>query len=292
MTPHRRCTPSQVCFVVDDVAAAADACEKRFGWGPFHRFSARVLDAEYKGWRGVRATDVALGMAGRVQVELIHVHEGRDAIADYQAEYDSGFQHVGVSVRDRDAALRHLEALGATADSLLEYEDLRIAFVDTPTGKAMFELLQPKKKPGEGEAVSRRGRAQRPDCLALDRATVATPDLDAALAFYAAAFGWEGLRPERLTLDVAGRRSTARRVLGRAGALDLELIEPEPGAADPYSLHLARGAHGLVHAGGPATSAVSLGAGLECEWVGTGERFSLHEWAGGPRALQLHHVGV
>jgi hypothetical protein len=279
--------PSQVCFVVDDVAAATDACEKRFGWGPFHSFSARVPDAEYKGWRGVRATDVALGMAGRVQVELIHVHEGRDAIADYQAEYATGFQHLGVSVRDRDAALGHLEALGATADSLLEYEDLRIAFVNTPNGKAMFELLQPRKKAGEGEALSRQGRMQRPGCLALDRATVVTRDLDATVAFHSAAFGWGAPSPEQVTLESDGVRTRARRFLGRAGALDLELIEPEPGGADPYSLHLSRGAHGLVHAGGAAASDASLGAGLGCEWVETGERFTLHDWAGGPRALQV-----
>lgn len=282
--------PSQVCFVVEDVAAAADACEKRFGWGPFHSFSARVPDAEYKGWRGVRATDVALGMAGRVQVELIHMHEGRDAIADYQAEYGVGFQHLGVSVRDRDAALSHLEALGAARDSLIEYEDLRIAFVDTPTGKAMFELLQPGQKAAGGDALSRQGRTQRPGCLALDRATVVTRDLDAAVAFHAAAFGWEAPRPEQLTLETDGARTRARRVLGRAGALDLELIEPEPGGADPYSLHLSRGAHGLVHAGGAAAAGASLGAGLDCEWVETGESFTLHEWAGGPRSLQVRHT--
>ena len=75
--------PAQVCFVVDDVARAAAECESRFGWGPFHIFSAPVSDASYHDWRGPKLTHVALGMAGGVQVELIHVETGRDTVAEY-----------------------------------------------------------------------------------------------------------------------------------------------------------------------------------------------------------------
>ena len=141
-----RLHPMQACFVVDDVPSAAADCAKRFGWGPFETFTADVASARFGDWAGRKVTEVALGMAGGVQVELIHVHEGRDAIASYQAEYGTGFQHLGISVCDRDAVLRHLEAHDATTDSLLGYGDLRIAFVDVPTGKAMFELLEREKE--------------------------------------------------------------------------------------------------------------------------------------------------
>ncbi|MDG2304496.1 MAG: hypothetical protein P8R42_07530 [Candidatus Binatia bacterium] len=100
MTALPRLYPSQVCFVVDDVAASATDCVECFGWGPFRDFTVRVEKAEYRGWRGRKVTDAVLGMAGRVQVELTHVHEVKDAVAAYQAEYGG----------------------------------IRVAFVDTPPG--------------------------------------------------------------------------------------------------------------------------------------------------------------
>jgi hypothetical protein len=100
-----RLFPSQVCFVVDDVPSAAAECSKRFGWGPFQTFTATVERAEYKGEYAKRVTDVALGMAGAVQVELVHVHQGIDCIATYQDRYGPGFQHLGIYCRSREAAL-------------------------------------------------------------------------------------------------------------------------------------------------------------------------------------------
>ena len=83
MTPTRfpRLYPAQVCFVVDDVDAAVEECIATFGWGPFHRFTAPVSEARYRDWTGPKKTDVALGMAGAVQVELIHVHAGGTRVA-------------------------------------------------------------------------------------------------------------------------------------------------------------------------------------------------------------------
>ena len=288
--PVPRLFPSQVCFVVDDVASAAADCAERFGWGPFVEFTARVEDAAYRDWSGRKVTDVALGMAGRVQVELIHVHEGRDAVAAYQARHGTGFQHLGIGCRDREAALRQLEKLGAVLDERNEYEGVRIAFVDVPTGPAMFELLQPvgDGPPAPPAAGENPGAAERTQpVLALDRATLVTADMDTALRFYAGAFRWEGAEAPRQTLRYEGRETRVRRHVGRAGALELELIEPPRGGDDPYAVHLARGEHGLVHAGGPAPdAALPPGPALECAWEG-GEAFGLYDWAGGRRALQL-----
>ena len=203
--------PAQVCFVVEDVAAAVGECEDRFGWGPFHQFSAPVPEARYREWSGAKRTDVGLGMAGPVQVELIHVHEGHDTVEAYQSRYGAGFQHLGIHCRDREAALHALESLGARCDDANEYPGVRFAFVDTPTGPGMFELLQATGDAappgGDGDATAMRAAP----ALTLDRATVATADLDAALAFYARAFGWPDVGVESCTLRYEGREARVRR---------------------------------------------------------------------------------
>ena len=137
-----RLHPAQVCFVVDDVDAAVDEGVASFGWGPFHRFTAPVAEAHYHDWTGSKRTDVALGMAGSVQVELIHVHKGHDTVEAYQARYGTGLQHLGISCRDREQALAALAEIGGGVDDQGEYPGIRFAFVDTPTGPGMFELLQ------------------------------------------------------------------------------------------------------------------------------------------------------
>ena len=289
-----RLFPSQVCFIVDDVPTAVESCTERFGWGPFQQFSAPVAQAHYRGWSGRKLTEVALGMAGQVQVELMHVHEGRDAVRAYQEEYGTGFQHLGIGCKSRDEAVRHLEAHGAVMHELTEYAGVRIAFVDVPTGQAMFELLQPTgQASGDDADVDVQPNDAAIPAFELDRATIATADLESALRFYAAAFRWEDARPETKTLRYGTRETRIERFIGRAGTLQLELLGPQRRSDDPYSRHLARSAHGLVHAGGvsPTDSDSDLAAesigSTEYEWLEDGERFALHDWAGGAGALQV-----
>jgi catechol 2,3-dioxygenase-like lactoylglutathione lyase family enzyme len=124
--------------------------------------------------------------------------------------------------------------------------------------------------------------------VTIDRATIATPDLDAALAFYAKAFDWSGVVPETQTLRCGGQESKLRRVQAQAGKLLLELIEPRPGAGDPYALHLERRDHGLVHAGGEVVSSdMSETPTIEGQWLESGESFGLFDWSGGAGTLQL-----
>jgi len=288
-----RLYPSQVCFVVEDVPSAAKDCATRFGWGPFQEFTAALDDASYRDWRGPKRTDVALGMAGPTQVELIHVHEGHDAVEAYQAEYGTGFQHLGVGVKSRDAALAHLESLGASVNELLEPTGLRIAFVDLPTGEAMFELLESTGEKAEGfdlDEAQKRPDASEPatpnsSLFAIDRATIVAQDMDRALAFHANSFGWKDARSETYTLRHPGGEARIERYRGRAGTLTLEVLSPSKPSDDPYSAHLLRGAHGLVHAGGQQENG-DASADAPFEWLETGERFSLEGWAGGPSSLQ------
>lgn len=298
-----RLHPAQVCFVVEDVEAAVEECVASFGWGPFHCFTAPVEKAEYRDWIGSKRTDVALGMAGGVQVELIHVHEGHDTVEAYQARYGAGLQHLGISCRDRDQALAALEEIGARTDDRGEHPGIRFAFVDTPTGPGMFELLQATGEipppgaeggaevgsDGSGGAIAK----SRPPSVTLDRATIVTSDLDLALAFYARAFRWEDPQIESCTLRVGAQESRMRRARGQAGQLLLELVEPTPGGSDPYARHLVRGDHGLVHAGG-VTSGGDLpgGATTEGEWLEEGEAFGLYAWSGGSESLQFRRASA
>jgi len=280
--------PVQVCFVVDDVSRAAKDCAKRFGWGPFQGFTADV-DARYRDWRGRKLTDVALGMAGRVQVELIHVREGNDAVATYQSRYGRGFQHLGISCRSREAAIARLEELGASVDDVNEFDGVKIAFVDVPTGPAMFELLEPTRADAAGGATRQHENAPSPaqGVFAIDRATLVTADMERALSFYAKAFGWPAAEPARETLRHPGGEQVCLRYLGKAGSLRLELVSPIAAGDDPYSRHLERGEHGLVHAGGRWIGETPGGALADHEWLEQAERFSLLDWEGGSRGLQV-----
>jgi catechol 2,3-dioxygenase-like lactoylglutathione lyase family enzyme len=301
MTPTRfpRLHPAQVCFVVEDVEAAVEECVSSFGWGPFHCFSVAVPEARYHDWTGSKNMDVALGMAGGVQVELIHVHEGRDSVAAYQTRYGTGFQHLGISCRDREQALAALEGIGGRVDDRGEVPGVRFAFVDTPTGPGQFELLEttsdaPGSGAGAGNGVDPTGAADDskadapPLSVTLDRATIVTDDLERALGFYSQAFRWDGVRAEARRLRFGRSESRVRRARGQAGQLLLELVEPERGSDDPYARHLDRGDHGFVHAGGlPRNGALPAGATTQGEWLEDGESFALYAWSGGPGTLQL-----
>ena len=293
MTQERfpRLYPAQVCFVVEDVAQAAEECVASFGWGPFHHFTAPVPEARYRNWSGAKKTDVALGMAGAVQVELIHVHEGHDTVEAYQARYGPGLQHLGISCRDRDEAIAALAKMGGVVDDQGEQPGIRFAFVDTPTGPGMFELLEATGEtpaPGPNPEEERQSSDRAAPSITVDRATIVTADLDQALEFYARAFRWEGVRADTHTLRFGATESRVRRARGQAGQLLLELVQPQAGSDDPYARHLARGDHGLVHAGAtPLGSQRPGGATIEGEWLEEGEVFGLYSWAGGPASLQV-----
>lgn len=285
-------SPQQVCFVVDDVSAAVQRCEKEFAWGPFYQFTAPVENAVYKDWTGKKLVEVALGMAGNVQVEFIHVFEGHDAVEAYQAEYKRGFQHLGIQCHSREAAVDYLTALGAKVDELNEFPGIRFAFVDVPTGSAMFELLQQTKDWGKEDALDVDTKASDPieGLFQIDRATIVTDDIETALVFYAQAFGWDDATYTTSTLHYDGKQNLFKRFIGHAGTLDIELLQPLEMAGDPYSLHLNRGSHGLVHAGGLSKGITdSIEAAVEYQWLESKEKFSLSNWLAGSSSLQMRY---
>ena len=284
--------PRQVCFVVDDVPAASEACRERFGWGPFYTFVTEVPEARYRDWSGAKKTEVALGMAGCVQVELIHVHAGRDAIGTYQADYGSGFQHIGIFCRSRDDAMTRLEVMGGRVDATLDHDGVRIAFIDVPSGPAMWELLEPTRPDAAGAAATQHKTARLGEegVLEIDRATIVTEDMARTFPFYREAFGWTDAVPKPATLQIGSETYGFERVTARAGMMDLEIVMPVGGgerSADPYSAHLARGDHGLIHVGSRAGNGCEADAGPRGSWRGSGETFTFVDWAGGEGAMQV-----
>jgi catechol 2,3-dioxygenase-like lactoylglutathione lyase family enzyme len=285
-------SPQQVCFVVDDVSTAVQYCEENFGWGPFYQFKAPVPEARYKQWSGEKLTEVALGMAGKVQVEFLHVFKGHDTTQDYQAQYGTGFQHLGIQCKSRDEALAHLESLGAVVNEVNEYPGIRFAFVDVPTGPGMFEILQPTAEMASNDGISgsRKKRDTTNPRFELDRATIVTRDINTALGFYAAAFGWERPVATQDTLRYGASETQVLRYIGTAGTLQLEFIQPKEGSSDPYAAHLRRGDHGLIHAGCNTDDGLPDGEALTGEWAETRESFALYNWAGGEYALQVRRL--
>jgi len=279
-----RLYPRQTCFVVEDVEEAVAEASRRFGWGPFSTFTATFEEVEYRGTVANRVNDVALGMAGAVQVELVHVHEGFDCISAYQKRYGRGFQHLGIGCRSREAAVEKLESLGARLDELNDYSGVKIGFVDVPTGPGMFELLQPTSKEAGPRGEEALHEVAGP-VVELDRATIVTANMERDLKFYAGAFGWKDISAETQTLRCGQREFRLRRVCGRAGLLEFELVEAVRGGGDPYSAHLAHRDHGLVHAGAIETKSDSVTKTYE--WLEAGESFELYDWAGGEGSLQL-----
>ncbi len=283
-------SPQQVCFVVDDVPAAVNFCEQQFAWGPFYQFKAPVANASYKHWKGEKLTEVALGMAGKVQVEFLHIHHGHDTTADYQARYGSGFQHIGIHCTSREDALAHLQSLGASVNELNKYPGVRFAFANTPTGPGMFEILQTTTEMKANTELNASSNTSGNALFQIDRASIVTHDIDKALTFYSGAFGWQAAKAAKATRLYNGKQTTSKRYVGKAGTMELELIQPLEDKDDPYAAHLRRGDHGLIHASGAARTNIIQNESVQGEWLDTGEQFSLHDWVGGKNALQIRRA--
>ncbi|MFK7978335.1 MAG: hypothetical protein AB8C02_19535, partial [Halioglobus sp.] len=116
------------------------------------------------------------------------------------------------------------------------------------------------------------------------------------LAFYAKAFRWETPVASKQTLRIAGTSTTMQRYIGKAGALELEIIEPPAQGDNPYTAHLNRGSHGLVHAGGAllggsqqANEIMLDSETLTGVWEEARESFSLCSNFGIQRSIQLRY---
>lgn len=291
-------TAYQACFVVADVAAAVEFCRRELGWGPFQHFTIPSPDSKYHGWQGYKLTEVALGMAGRSQVELIQVHQGRDAIEDYQTRIGPGLQHLGVLVKSTQQSLSYLTAAGAVKNDSNQYGEITYTFIDIPKGPAMLELLErgeqglPTKETG-GESIGKTAASSN-ETLQLDRATIVTNNIQQSTEFLSHCFGTDKPKISDDTLreqflDSPPIESAAKRCLLDAGVLQIELVEVDEHSDSVYARQLKRARghsdHGLMHVGGSSDNCVLPGEPLHGEWLGQAEKFQL--FAGPDNRLSL-----
>ncbi|MEM8499002.1 MAG: VOC family protein [Pseudomonadota bacterium] len=307
-------TAYQACFVVKDVGAAVKFCSEQLGWGPFQHFKIPTSNAQYRDWRGNKLTEVALGMAGRAQIELIHVHSGQDAIQQYQSRLGTGLQHLGVLCQSTDDALEHVGALGAVLNDRNQYGEITFSFIDVPQGPALIELLErgeqglpsAKSTDEHGTTIGKtvQGRHAR---LLLDRATLVTTEIESAAAFYGKSFDQEFISITDDTLRYSATALTAptsssascdvraRRCLIDAGVLEIELIQLLEDDPHLYSKQLERatrhGGHGLVHVGGRDCTKLDIPRNqrIEGEWLECREVFSVFTGPDELSSIQIRH---
>lgn len=302
----------QACFVVNDVEAAVEFCTKRLGWGPFQHFKIASQNAQYRDWQGDKLTEVALGMAGRAQVELIHVHSGQDAIQQYQSRMGTGLQHLGVLCQSTDDALAHVSALGAVLNDRNQYGEITFSFIDVPQGPALIELLErgeqglPDAQSADehGSTIGKTEQSLNAKLL-LDRATLVTNNIESAAAFYASSFKQTNIHITNDTLRYAeksgkmGESRTAeiraQRCLIDAGVLAIELVQLLDNEQCMYQKQLERatqhGGHGLVHVGGCSRLDLNLpdSKRIDGQWLASEESFSVYTGPDQLSSIQIRH---
>lgn len=293
-------TAYQACFVVADVAAAVEFCTTQLAWGPFQHFKIPSPESSYRGWNGHKLTEVALGMAGSAQVELIQVHLGRDAIEDYQTRLGPGLQHLGVLVKNTQQSLQYLEPAGAIKNDSNQYGEITYTFIDAPNGPAMLELLErgeqglPTKETG-GESIGKTASSVD-EKLQLDRATIVTSDIQQSAKFFAHCFATDAPSIQHDTLrerflDSPLIESKAQRCLLNAGVLQIELVQVDAKSDSVYARQLKRaaghGSHGLTHIGGHSGDCQLPGEPLHGEWLQQAESFQLFPGPDNRLSLQL-----
>ncbi len=287
--PAPKLTAYQACFIVEDVPRALQFCEEMLGWGPFQHFRIPLEHAEYRGWSGPKLNEVALGMAGSSQVELMHVHQGQDSMQQYQRDMGTGLQHIGVLCHSTTDAVAHLSALGAEVDDSRQYGDITFSFINSSLGPALLELLERGERglPTQ-ESMARDMEeltAQRTlnTRLAPDRVTLAVADIAEASRFLGETFS-----AHREIIDdclrIRGSNGAIEELLCKrcivpGGVLEFELVQPMRPGNDPYSRHLRRasahGNHALVHIGGHTTDLALPGPTISGEWRERAEHFLL-----------------
>lgn len=104
----------QMCWVVDDMKAAALQWVKLMGAGPFFRIPHIQLDElTYRGKPAKLDQSSAVGQWGTIQVELFQQHcQNPSGVREMFAPGQTGIQHLTWFATDLDAETRRLNGLG------------------------------------------------------------------------------------------------------------------------------------------------------------------------------------
>lgn len=102
--------PDQLSYYVEDLDHAAQTLHDLFGVGPFIKMGPmRFEKCIYRGKEIDPEFEIALGMWGEIEVELVHKISGEPYLFD---EHGFGFNHINVIVDDYDAALSEFAKFG------------------------------------------------------------------------------------------------------------------------------------------------------------------------------------
>lgn len=126
----------QMCWVVDDMEAAALQWVKMMGAGPFFRIPHIQLDElTYRGKPAKLDQSSAVGQWGAIQVELFQQHcQNPSGAREMFAPEQTGIQHLTWFAADIDAETRRLNGLGfetVMTCRLPAIGGMRLAWYDT-----------------------------------------------------------------------------------------------------------------------------------------------------------------
>jgi hypothetical protein len=126
----------QMCWVVDDMEAAALQWVKMMGAGPFFRIPHIQLDElTYRGKPAKLDQSSAVGQWGAIQVELFQQHcHNPSGAREMFAPGQTGIQHLTWFAADMDAETRRLNGLGfetVMTCRLPAVGGMRLAWYDT-----------------------------------------------------------------------------------------------------------------------------------------------------------------
>lgn len=126
----------QMCWVVDDIDAAAARWVQTMGAGPFFRIPhIRLDELTYRGKPATLDQSSAVGQWGAVQVELFQQHcDSPSGAREMFAAGQSGIQHLTWFASDLDAETRRLNAMGfdtVMTCRLPTVGGMRLAWYDT-----------------------------------------------------------------------------------------------------------------------------------------------------------------
>lgn len=136
---------SQIGFVVADLQSALGVFEPLFGPFTVKRFDNRGF--EYRGRRADCVLDVAFGMTGPIELELLCPVSGEGPHRDFLAAGRTGMHHFQYRYVNIDSTVRRLESEGyeriwykrLSGDCAVAYMERR----DTPM---ILELVEPLER--------------------------------------------------------------------------------------------------------------------------------------------------
>ena len=121
----------QEAYVVADIEAAQDAFTSALGVSKFMRLPASDLPYRYRGRKVECALELAFGLAGGIQIELMQPVRGEGVHVDKLAELGSHPNHLGFLVTDLDSTLTDATEAGLDPIMSGEFGSLRFAYLDT-----------------------------------------------------------------------------------------------------------------------------------------------------------------